>query len=98
MRVHEILRAWKSATLEERMNPPVVRRIQQRAARRFPVAPSAAKLLVIRVDRSWKIGVNDKADVWLVDPQPECIRGDKERNLIGHEAVLRFCACRRLES
>src|SRR5262245_16877705 len=98
MRVHEILRAWITATLKERMNLPVVRRIQQRAACRIPVTPGAAKLLVIRVNRSRKIGVNDEADVWLVDPQSECIGGDKEWDLVGHEPVLRFCAYRRLES
>ena len=56
------------------------------------VAPGAADLLVVGVDRVRRPGVEDEAHVRLVDPHAEGGGRDDHLDLVGHEAVLELAA------
>ena len=61
---------------------------QDHAPRQLPVAPGAAGLLVILLQRAGQVVVNDEANVRLVDAHAERIRGDRDRAGRVHEAIL----------
>src|SRR3954451_241792 len=56
------------------------------------IAPGATDLLVVGVDRVGEAGVEDEADVRLVDPHPEGGGGDDRLDLVVHEGVLQLAA------
>ena len=61
-----------------------------------PVAPRAADLLVIRLDRFRQVGMGDPADVGLVDPHAEGDRGHDDQAVLALEALLDRAAGLRL--
>ena len=63
---------------------------EQQRPRRQPVAPRAARLLVVGLDRARDGLVADGPHVGLVDAHPERVGGDDHRRLAGHEAPLRL--------
>ena len=83
-----------SSTVERSMKktcrPLSLARGEQQAARRLPVAPRAAGLLVVGLERARDALVADRPHVGLVDAHPERVGGDDDRRLAGHEAPLRL--------
>ena len=70
-------------------------RVKQDAVARQPVAAGAPDLLVVALDRSRHVAVDDVADVRLVDPHPERDRRDHHVDLVARERVLGPVARRR---
>ena len=77
---------------EEDVQPLVLPRGEQQAARRPAVAARTAGLLVVGLDRAGDALVADGAHVGLVDAHPERVGGDHDRRLAGHEPALRLGA------
>ena len=61
---------------------------EEQRARRQPVAPGAAGLLVVGLDRARHGGVRDRAHVGLVDPHAEGVGGHHHLDVAAHEAPL----------
>ena len=74
------------------MQALVARRREQQAAGRRAVAPGAARLLVVRLDRAGHRLVADRPHVGLVDAHAERVRRHDDVDLAGHEAPLRLGA------
>ncbi len=62
--------------------------VQRQRLGRGAVAPGAADLLVIGLDRFRQVGVGDPADVGLVHAHPEGDRGADDQPVLGGEAFL----------
>src|SRR6185437_3461352 len=77
-----------------RLHPAVLDAIEERASRWKPVAAGAAGLLIVRLDRSRKVIVDDEAKVLLVDAEAEGVGRDDRLELVGHESILRLLALR----
>src|SRR5438094_6221881 len=75
-----------------RLHATVFDAIQHRARRGLAIASSAPGLLIVRLDASRKVIVNDEADVALVDAEAKCVRGNHRFEAIGHESVLHVLA------
>jgi hypothetical protein len=73
---------------EEHVQPLVARRGEQQAAGGPAVAPGAAGLLVVGLERPGHALVADRPHVGLVDAHAEGVRGDHDLGLAGHEAPL----------
>ena len=77
---------------EEDVQALVARRGEQQAARGLAVAPGAAGLLVVGLDRARDALVADRPHVGLVDAHAERVGRHDDRRLAGHEAPLRLRA------
>jgi hypothetical protein len=66
----------------------VLRRAQEQPVRELPVAPRAADLLVIRLDRARRRQVDDRAHVGAVDPHAEGVGSDHDLQLAVREGRL----------
>ena len=83
---------------EVRDEPAIGRRVEQHAAGGAAVAPCAAGLLVVALERRRQRPVPDGAHVGLVDAHPERRRGDHHAVVGGHEAGLARVALGRAET
>ena len=83
---------------EVRDQPAVGRRVEQHAAGGLAVAPGAAGLLVVALERGRQRPVPDGAHVGLVDAHAERGRRDHDAVVGGHEARLARVALGRAEA
>ena len=80
------------------VDTPIGVAVQQDRARRKPVAPRAADLLVVRLHRTRQRRVHDGADVRLVDPHPKGDGRDNHLELPRLKLALHPLACARFQS
>ena len=66
----------------------IVRRVEQHATRRLPVAPCAPRLLEIILQRAGNVGVDHQPDVRLVDPHAEGVGRRDRAQFAADEALL----------
>ena len=83
---------------EEVVHLAVGEGVEEHGARGIAVASCAADLLVVGLDGAGKSGVNDGADVGLVDAHAEGDGGDDDLELAGEEVALHALARGRVET
>ena len=88
----DVLHLERDDARSEAHRADVVRAVEQHRARRLPIASRPADLLVVGVDRRARLGVEDPADVVLVDAHAERDRRHHDARLAAHERVLRRVA------
>ena len=86
--VAHLIGADLAAAREEASQPEVLGAVEEHRLGRLAVAPGAADLLEVRVDRLGDLGVEDEAHVGLVDAHPEGGGRDDHVDLAVHEALL----------
>ena len=96
--VVDIVAAHLGLADEVRDEAAVGRRVEQHAAGGLSVAPGAAGLLVVALERGRQRPVPDRAHVRLVDAHPERGRRHHDAVVGGHEARLARIALGRAES
>ena len=69
-------------------HPDVGKPVEHVRLGRRPVASRAANLLIVRLDASRQVGMEDIAHIRLVDAHPERDGGDHDHARLGHELVL----------
>src|SRR5207237_4205220 len=78
----ELLPLLAGAAGEEAADRLVLGAVEDAGDGRLPVAPRPSHLLVVGVDRVGESGVEDEADVGLVDPHPEGGGGDDRLDFV----------------
>src|SRR5213594_4214420 len=72
---------------EVRLHATVLDAIEHRARCGLTVSPSASRLLIVGLDGTRKVVVDDEANVRLVDPETKGVGGNHRLEPVGHEAV-----------
>jgi len=68
--------------------PDVAHAVERERVRRQPVAAGAADLLVVALDIGGQVGVEDEADIGLVDPHAEGDGGDDDDAILLQKRIL----------
>ena len=84
----DVLPAQAAARTPAELPFDVLGRVQQHAVGRLAIAPGAAGLLQVVLQRRGRIGVDDEAHVGLVDAHAEGIGRADHAQLAGEEALL----------
>src|SRR6185503_12417024 len=85
-------RADPPALDERQLRAAILRPVEERCPRRLAVTPGASRLLIVGVERSGHVVVDDEADVLLVDAHAEGVGRHHRLHAAAHEALVILAA------